>query len=145
MINRFREDYFFLSNFYPCTVLFEGLTYPSSENVYQAYKTLDEKERLKFLTMTASEAKKAASQIALRPDWEDIKKELMAKIVTAKFAQNPELEEMLLNTGDELIVDSNDWHDNIWGQCSCEECKAIKGENILGVILMQIRDEIKNR
>jgi predicted NAD-dependent protein-ADP-ribosyltransferase YbiA (DUF1768 family) len=50
----------------------------------------------------------------------------------------------LLDTGDEELVEGTTWHDNIWGNCSCPKCKNIPGQNRLGKLLMQIREEIKN-
>lgn len=40
MIKEFRKNYFFLSNFYPCIVVYDGITYSSSEATYQAQKIL---------------------------------------------------------------------------------------------------------
>ena len=38
MIDRFEDQYTFLSNFYPCTILYKGVIFPSLENAYQAAK-----------------------------------------------------------------------------------------------------------
>ena len=56
----------------------------------------------------------------------------------------PTLREKLLATDNEELVEGNTWHDNTWGECSCERCKDIKGQNRLGKMLMQIREEIKS-
>ena len=53
------------------------------------------------------------------------------------------LKEKLLATGDEELVEGNFWHDNFWGVCSCSKC-GNKGQNKLGKLLMQVREEIKN-
>ena len=59
--------------------------------------------------------------------------------------ENETLKERLLATGDEYLEEgTTGWHDNIWGNCSCEKCKNIPGENRLGKILMRIREELKN-
>jgi predicted NAD-dependent protein-ADP-ribosyltransferase YbiA (DUF1768 family) len=42
------------------------------------------------------------------------------------------------------IVESNNWHDNYWGDCTCLRCYRI-GENHLGKILMRLRDEIHDQ
>lgn len=47
-IRSFTGRYGFLSNFYPCKVEFEGAVYPSVEHAFQAAKTLDPDERIKF-------------------------------------------------------------------------------------------------
>jgi predicted NAD-dependent protein-ADP-ribosyltransferase YbiA (DUF1768 family) len=60
-----------------------------------------------------------------------------------KFAI-PELAEKLLATGDAELIEGTTWHDNTWGNCSCPQCENIPGENRLGKLLMQVREEIKN-
>lgn len=54
--------------------------------------------------------------------------------VREKF-KDEQLKEMLLSTGNADIIEGNYWHDNFWGQCSCEKCVG-KGKNNLGKILM---------
>ena len=69
----------------------------------------------------------------------------MNDILRAKFAV-PELAEKLLkDTRDRYIEEGNNWHDNYWGNCSCEKCEKIIGKNMLGKILMRIRTDIKNQ
>ena len=63
--------------------------------------------------------------------------------LTEKF-RIPELREKLLATGNEELVEGNTWHDNIWGNCSCDCCKKIEGQNKLGKLLMQVREEIRS-
>ena len=40
-IDKFRGRYFFQSNFYPATVLYNGLEYLNNEAAFQAQKVLD--------------------------------------------------------------------------------------------------------
>ena len=69
----------------------------------------------------------------------------MKKVVLEKFKQNSECLKELLDTENmELIEDTTDWHDNIWGECTCEECKNKEHKNYLGKILMEVRNELKN-
>ena len=68
----------------------------------------------------------------------------MKKVVREKFKQNKDCLKELLDTNDmELIEDSTDRHDNMWGYCRCDSCKNIKHQNLLGKILMEIREELK--
>lgn len=47
-----------------------------------------------------------------------------------KFKQNSECLKELLDTEDmELIEDTTCWHDNIWGEYTCEECKNKEHKN----------------
>jgi predicted NAD-dependent protein-ADP-ribosyltransferase YbiA (DUF1768 family) len=67
----------------------------------------------------------------------------MTQILCYKFSpeHHPDLAEKLLSTGDALLVETNTWHDNSFGDCECgkrEPCAA-PGQNQLGIILMQIR------
>jgi len=112
------------------------LTYQNNEAAFQAQKTLDENERMKFTTLNPSEAKYLGRHVKLRPDWESIKTNVMYEICLAKFTQNEDLKEKLLATGNKHLEEGNTWGDKIWGTVN-----GI-GENRLGKILMQIRDEL---
>ena len=147
MINDFSEKYFFLSNFYNCYLVYEGVIYCSTEAAFQAAKTHNFEERNRIARLSPSDAKKAGRKLELRPDWEDVKDRVMYDVCLAKFTQNDSLrlKERLLATGDEELVEGNTWHDNCWGDCHCEKCKNVKGENRLGKILMKIREELKSQ
>lgn len=130
----FRGSRFFLSNFYPSAVLFDGAVYPTSEHAYQAAKTLDlaERERVR-LCATAGQAKRLGRKLTVRADWHDIRVRVMARVLAAKFS-DPALMRLLRRTGLEPIVETNTWGDTFWGVCDGV------GENWLGRLLMQIRD-----
>lgn len=142
MLNSFRGENFFLSNFYEHPVRFEGMIFPNNEAAFQAAKTTDLEKRVPFQTMAPDEAKKAGRKIDLRPDWEDIKDAIMYLICAAKFSDSI-LRERLLTTGDEELVEGNYWHDNNFGDCFCGKCKNTVGKNVLGKILMRIREEFR--
>ena len=57
-IDYFREEYEFLSNFYPTKVVFDGITYYNSEAAYQAQKCLHPEERMRFAHLSSDEAKR---------------------------------------------------------------------------------------
>ena len=137
-INKFREQYGFLSNFHEAPVTWEGLTYPSAEAAFQAAKVLTSEERLSFTTLPANRAKRMGRQVQLRPDWEEVKTGLMEEIVRAKFTQNPALAAQLLSTGNAQLVEGNNWGDTCWGV----DMRTGKGENRLGCILMKVRAEL---
>lgn len=61
----------------------------------------------------------------------------MEDIVANKFQQNPTLMLKLLDTGDAILIDGNDWGDRYWGVC--DEV----GQNKLGLILMGLRKKMK--
>lgn len=135
-IDSFRGDYFFLSNFYEAPVSYDGLTYKNNEAAFQAQKT-NAKDRHTFTDLSASEAKRLGRIVILRRDWEHVKVKIMYEIVKAKFEQNPDLRIKLLNTGDAELEEGNTWGDRIWGTVNGS------GQNLLGKILMQVRDELR--
>lgn len=142
-IGSFTEENAFLSNFWPVRVIYEGKVYPSVEHAYQAAKTIDNNQRALFLTyppsgitMTAGQAKRAGKKITLRQDWEYIKINVMRELNYQKY-EVPYLKEKLLSTGNKTLEEGNHWGDTFWGICKGQ------GQNILGKLLMEIRDNIK--
>ena len=96
-------------------------------------------EREQFCELPANKAKRLGRQVELRSGWEEIKTELMLEIVRAKFTQNPVLAARLLATGARKLVEGNTWKDVFWGV----DLRTGEGENHLGQILMQVREELK--
>lgn len=137
MINEFRCQYFFLSNFYEAEVEYEGILYKNNEAAFQAQKITDYREQEQFWFVTPSEAKRLGRKVQLRKDWEQVKDEIMEDIVRAKFTQNEELKEKLIATGNEELIEGNAWNDTYWGVCGG------KGKNMLGKILMKVREELR--
>jgi hypothetical protein len=136
-IDRFINEFAFLSNFHPSTIIVDGRHYATVEHAYQAAKTLDETQReMVRKSKTAAEAKKLGRSVTLREDWDQVKVDLMRKFVKAKF-ENPLLREMLLATEDAELIEGNHWNDKFWGVCRGQ------GQNWLGRILQEVRDEIR--
>lgn len=136
MINAFKDEYRFLSNFYPCRLKLGELEFTSTEQAYQFAKCVHDKDKEKMLTLGPGACKSLAKKIEVRPDFHDIKLRLMEYIVREKFKQNPELGSLLVNTGHREIVEGNTWGDVYWGVYKG------KGENHLGKILMSIRADL---
>jgi ribA/ribD-fused uncharacterized protein len=139
MINEFRGKYFFLSNFYEADILFLCIPYKNNEAAFQAQKVLGLNERSKFCSLSPSEAKRLGRSVKLRPDWEELKDDLMYEICKAKFAQNEDLKNKLIATGEEELIEGNVWRDTYWGVCNGV------GLNKLGKILMKVREELKTQ
>lgn len=135
-IERFSGPYAFLSNFMPCDVVYNGEKYSSVEHAYQAAKTLDENDRAWIASMTtASQAKAAGKQVLLRPDWNEVKLQVMEDCLRSKFSI-PYLRFLLVATAPQELIEGNWWGDTYWGVC-----KGV-GENHLGKLLMKIRNEM---
>lgn len=139
MINSFNGEYEFLSNFYPSPIQPDGkILYPTVEHYFQGKKAENIDDFYMVLSSkTPGDAKRMGKRIKLRSDWEDIKNNVMLLGLRAKFAI-PELREKLLATGNEELIEGNTWGDTYWGVCD-----GI-GQNRLGKLLMQVREEIKN-
>jgi len=128
----------FLSNFYPCTISFLDITYPSVEHAFQAEKTLDMEIRKKIAKApTPGYAKKMGRKLKLRPDWEELKDVVMFILLQQKFAI-PKFRRGLLATGDAEIVEGNNHGDSYWGVY-----RGV-GQNKLGKLLMRVRQEIQD-
>ena len=137
-IDSFTKQYRFLSNFFTSPIQFDGRTYPSVEHAYQAAKTDDEEEIEKVRTAsTPGKAKFFGSTVTLRGDWEDVKEDIMKILIRRKF-ENPVLRKKLLETGNAELIEGNNWGDTFWGVCNG------KGYNRLGMILMDVRDELRD-
>jgi len=144
MITQFRDEYRFLSNFWFTPVKYEGRLYPSVEHAYQAAKTTDDRIRQQInYVRNPGDAKRIGKSITLREDWDNIKQDIMLNLLRQKF-NYPKLRVMLLETGDQDLIEGNTWHDLYWGQCTCRVHNNA-GENNLGKLLMQVREELINQ
>jgi ribA/ribD-fused uncharacterized protein len=75
----------------------------------------------------------------MRPDWEAVKDDVMRSVVRAKFTQHPELKQTLLSTGSANIVEHTA-NDSYWGDGGDGS-----GRNMLGRILMEVREELRTQ
>ncbi len=126
----------FLSNFYPVELEYEGVLYPTAEHAYQASKSLDSRDREAIAVLEGpGQAKSYGKGLALRFDWFEVRIGVMLDILRIKF-EDPELRGLLLATGEQELVEDNTWGDTFWG------VSEGRGENNLGKLLMQVRDEL---
>jgi hypothetical protein len=133
-------DYRFFSNFVSCNIVYDGLVYQSSETAYQSAKIVPN-ERFDFTTMRAYDSKKnwkLYTPLYAPEIWDSKKYDIMYNILLDKFTRNPLLGEMLKETGNKYIEETNHWSDIFWGV----DYKTGIGENNLGKILMGIRSKI---
>lgn len=138
MISNFENDYSFLSNYFESTFVFQGLYYKSVEHAYQSMKAISHKDaEMIRLSETPDHAKKLSRIIKKKSNWDLIKRPLMKKIVKQKFLHNPILLSNLLDTFPQELIEGNWWGDTYWGLCNGV------GQNQLGKILMELRDELK--
>ena len=135
-----KYGYGFLSCLYKKVMFFEGREFPSAEYAYQFAKFKDETVR-----EWAMEAPKPHLLAILAhglfswdivSNWSEIKVQRMYNVLCAKFSDR-ELMYKLLDTGDSFLIE-NSKSDAFWGIG-----KNQKGKNMLGVLLMRVREEIK--
>lgn len=139
-ITSFTGTYDYLSNFTCCRhgIVLDGMTYDTVEHAFQAAKTLDFGKRWEIRAAhTPGMAKLLGRRVKLRPDWEEIKIDVMLDLLRQKFAPGTALAKLLAGTGDAELIEGNDWGDTFWGVCRG------KGENVLGLLLMTVRQELR--
>jgi ribA/ribD-fused uncharacterized protein len=139
------DPYGCFSNFSPHPIQIEGSDWQTVEHYYQAQKFVgtedealigvirDVKTPMEAATLGRDRCRK------LRLDWEQVKQQIMWQGVLTKFLTHTDIQAILLDTGDELIVEDSPT-DYYWG---CGQDKT--GQNQLGKILMNVRQEIRQR
>ncbi len=136
-IKGFFGAYRFLSNHHFCDVVLDGETYPTTEHAYQAAKTFDPqlRKQIRELSEPKLAGRLGRKDIELRPDWEEVKYSIMEDLNRQKFKKGTELYRLLKQTSGKHLEETNWWNDTYWGVCEG------KGQNMMGKILMKIRDE----
>lgn len=143
------KGYEWLSNMAFVDILYDGTTYPSVENFYQAMKfkrgwTFEASAkrrnvRLELSRMNPYEAKKFSKFNQMTSKIFDCEKLNIMKFgLLQKFNQEP-FKSKLLSTGDCRIQEGNYWGDVYWGV----DLKTGIGENNLGRLIMEIRSELR--
>jgi len=142
IINSFNGDFGFLSNFSPHSFVDRwGIEWQTSEHYYQAAKTNNRTHKVIIgRCTTPGKAKKAGQKVELVENWKNKKVSVMYRVLKMKFDQNLDIQQKLKSTFEYKLIEGNYWHDNYWGNCFCDKCKKIIGQNYLGNILMIIRD-----
>jgi ribA/ribD-fused uncharacterized protein len=138
IIDRFEDEYEFLSNFHLRPVMYRSLRWPTREHAYQAMKTtiMREQERIRLEAPTPGVAKRMGQRVTLRPNWDQRRLPFMKSILDHAFVDKSLLAQKLVNTRDAILIEGNTWGDTFWGQCGGE------GENNLGILLMKRRQAL---
>ena len=133
----FRDEFYFLSNMFPCDCEYKGYKFTCSEALFQALKCKHKKDIDKFVGIDGYTAKRIGRKIELRSDWNEIRLNAMKTALYVKFVNNIGLRSALRNTGDIELIEVNSWNDRYWGVCNGV------GENNLGKLLMEFRSKLK--
>lgn len=146
VIDRFVGKHEYLSNFWKSPVMLGHFRYLTVEHAFQAAKTRDPEARGEICrAATPGAAKRLGRRVALRPDWEDVKIDIMRLLVTRKFTDHGDLHQRLLGTGDAYLIEGNTWGDSFWGAVrdSNVDGSPWRGWNQLGRILMDVRRQLR--
>lgn len=145
VVEVFSGAFEFLSNFYEHPFAWQGQVGQTSEHHYSAAKTDDPATKARiYAQSTPGRAKREGQKATLRAGWDDhLKTDCMASIIQAKFAPGTPLAQRLLRTGEALLIQGNVWHDNYWGQCTCQKHHHWPGRNVLGRLLMEHRSTLR--
>jgi len=145
----YEQDFYVLSNFSAFRVKWQGIDFDTSEHAYHWEKFRDHPDAWNAAGSIAEQVRRAPSAHAAfklaegckprrRPDWDDVKVEIMRGILKAKVDQHEYVRRKLLETGTrELVEDS--WRDDFWGWGPNKD-----GKNMLGRLWMEIRDGLQH-
>ena len=115
-----------------------GEWWATTEHYYQAGKTPIERERGEIQAApTPFEAKKLGQNVNTFTDWDNRKIDVMRRALKLKFSPGSKAAELLLDTGWDYLVEYAPWGDVFWGVD-----KDLRGQNWLGRLLMERRDEL---
>ena len=133
------------SNFFPAAIASpDGVTYPSGEHWWQSAKYIETAPELAAKIQAAGTVDEAHTLSHTeghdkhRPDWDDVKYDILLSILRAKFAQHEALANALCATeGREIVnVDSDAW-------AGMQAPGGIAtGSNHVGKALMIVREEL---
>lgn len=143
------KPYYEFTNFYPAQVTIDGKVWPTTEHYFQAqkfagYPHIQEMVRKLRTPREAFNMTRDAQYNQYKVNqkqWDDsLRFEAMTNAVRAKFNQHANLKNILIGTGDAILVEDAGAHDAIWGAGA-----DYRGQNHLGRILMHIRDELTGK
>lgn len=147
----------FLSNWIPkdLSIQYDGHTFKTSEQLYMYLKAIyfDDAE-MGYEIIEKGGRPKDAKNLGRKVrgynenEWEPVREEMMYTAIYEKFSQYPELKKQLLDTGDKILVEGTPF-DPIWGVMikwdddQILDEKNWKGQNLLGQVLMNVRNTLK--
>lgn len=148
----------FLSNFIPndLQIDYMGHKFNTSEQLYMYIKAKsfnDHEKAHEIVTkgQAPKDAKRMGREVIGYDEkvWSTYREDAMYRAIYNKFTQYPELKKQLLDTGDKILVEGTPM-DPIWGvMIKWDDDRILneknwKGQNLLGKVLMRVRDNIKS-
>lgn len=139
----YENEYYIFSNFSSFAVEKDGVVWQTSEHLYQASKFMGESPSLEIIeeirnARSAHDSKKITKKYpdSYRPDWEEVKIQVMENIIRLKHDQHEYIQKKLKESGDREIIE-NSPKDAFWGWGPDKD-----GRNELGKIWMRLRNEL---
>jgi N-glycosidase YbiA len=135
------DEFGCFSNFAAYPIKIDGQTWPTSEHYFQAQKFLEDEHQC---AIRAEKSPMIAARMGrdrkrpLRKDWESVKDSIMRKAVLEKFRQHADILAVLIGTSDAKLVEHTT-NDSYWADGGDGS-----GKNMLGLILMEVRDALRN-
>ncbi|WP_217607238.1 NADAR family protein [Chitinophaga sp. GbtcB8] len=132
----------------------DGITYPTAEHWMMAGKARLFNDTSIIEKILQADTPGAVKQLGreiktFEPSiWDEQKFNIVVTGNQHKFSQHKDLKTFLLNTGDRVLVEASPV-DTIWGIGMATDRADItnpllwKGENLLGYVLMEVRDKLK--
>lgn len=140
----YEQDFYVLSNFSAFTLYWDGvenMRFDTSEAAYhwEKFPGHDDIRAAIINAPSAHEAFKVAerNKAHRRPDWDDVKVDVMRRILRAKAEQHEYVRRKLLATGNRTLVEDS-WRDAVWGWGPNRD-----GQNLLGKLWMEVRAELR--
>ncbi len=138
----YEHEFYVFSNFSSFMLEWKGELWMTSEHAYHSEKFPDGeiKEALRKARSAHDSMKIAYTHKDKYPaNWDEIKLGIMKEILHAKVAQHPYVKKKLLESGDRQLIEDS-WRDDFWGWGPNKD-----GENHLGKLWMEVRDEIRSQ
>ena len=153
------DDYVFFwggpfSQWAPCKFTVAGKEYNCAEQYMMAQKALYFKDMGSYRKIMEEKNPSVQKKIGRNvtdfsnPHWRLVCEDIVYTASIAKFTQNDEYKQILIESGDRTIVEASEY-DKIWGiglsenDKRCENPCLWQGENLLGIALMRVRETIK--
>lgn len=148
------QPYGSFSQWAPSRISFQGSKFVNAEQAMMAAKAsmfMDFGTLIQIMECVNPRSVKALGRQVRNYNediWDAVRLAIVTEINYAKFNQNPNLKELLLSTGNKIIVEASPY-DRIWGIGLAPDhpdaCTPDKwqGENLLGQALMIVRDRLR--
>lgn len=143
------------SNWYPSPFALDGLQFNCAEQAMMYYKaaTFCDMNSMELVLKAKDPKRQKAIGRAVSgfndDVWVSVREEISDKFLFAKFSQDPVLQQILLDTGEKILVEASPF-DAIWGiKMGVNEYPQIldpknwRGLNLLGESLMRVRSKLR--